>query len=103
TYMTRPTDPLQVLPPELIGNTFYFWLLDHVYPNTKYSHSQLPVLLALVSKSWRDFVYASPLLWAHIIIDTSQGTVANLHALRKRLERSQGAPLFLDVEVGEHP
>ncbi|KIJ06217.1 hypothetical protein PAXINDRAFT_103460, partial [Paxillus involutus ATCC 200175] len=101
--MTRPTDPLQVLPSELIGNTFYFWLLDHVYPNTKYSHSQLPVLLALVSKSWRDFVYASPLLWAHIIIDTSQGTVANLHALRKRLERSQGAPLFLDVEVGEQP
>ncbi|KIJ12942.1 hypothetical protein PAXINDRAFT_14305 [Paxillus involutus ATCC 200175] len=99
----RPTDLLQVLPPELIGDIFYLWLLDCTYPNTKYSHSQLPVLLSLVSKSWRDFVYASPLLWAHLIIDTSQGTVASLHTLRKRLERSQGAPLFLNVEVGEQP
>ncbi|KIJ07957.1 hypothetical protein PAXINDRAFT_18878 [Paxillus involutus ATCC 200175] len=101
--MKRPTDPLQVLPLELVGEIFYLWLLDSIYPHTKNSYSKLPGLLCLVSKSWRDFVYATPLLWAHLIIDTSQGTVASLHTLRKRLERSQGAPLSLDVEVGEQP
>ncbi|KAF8835041.1 hypothetical protein BDN67DRAFT_975613 [Paxillus ammoniavirescens] len=98
-----PTDPLKVLPPELVGYIFHLWLLDTIYPNTKYWHSQLPVLLCLVSKSWRDFVYCSPLLWAHIIIEVSQETRPTLRALRKRLERSQSAPLFLDVVVGEHP
>ncbi|KIJ08820.1 hypothetical protein PAXINDRAFT_102436 [Paxillus involutus ATCC 200175] len=101
--MKRPTDPLQVLAPELVGEIFYLRLLDSIYPYTNNSYSQLPVLLSLVSKSWRDFVYASPFLWAHIITDTSQGSVASLHALRKRLERSQSAPLFLDVDVGEQP
>ncbi|KIJ07594.1 hypothetical protein PAXINDRAFT_173415 [Paxillus involutus ATCC 200175] len=101
--MKRPTDPLQVLPPELIGDIFYSWLLDHIRPHTKHSHSQLPVVLCLVSKSWRDFVYGSPLLWAHIILELSRGTVTSLHALQKQLERSQGAPLFVDVEVGEQP
>ncbi|KIJ12934.1 hypothetical protein PAXINDRAFT_100990 [Paxillus involutus ATCC 200175] len=101
--MKQPTDPLQVLPPELIGDIFYSWLLDYIHPHTEYSYSQLPVLLCLVSKSWRDFVYASPLLWAHIILELSRGTVASLDALQKRLERSQSAPLFLDVAVGEQP
>ncbi|KIJ13874.1 hypothetical protein PAXINDRAFT_170026 [Paxillus involutus ATCC 200175] len=97
------TDPLNALPPELVGYIFKLWLLDCIYPNTKYSHSRLPVLLSLVSRSWRDFVYASPLLWAHIILEVSQGAVPTLYALQKRLERSQNAPLFLDVVIGEQP
>ncbi|KIK95408.1 hypothetical protein PAXRUDRAFT_11456 [Paxillus rubicundulus Ve08.2h10] len=99
----QPTDLLNVLPPELVGYIFHLWLLDSIYPNTKYWHSQLPVLLCLVSKSWRDFVYASPFLWVHVIIEASQDAVPALHALRKRLKRSQSAPLFLDIVVGEHP
>ncbi|KIJ05202.1 hypothetical protein PAXINDRAFT_103869 [Paxillus involutus ATCC 200175] len=101
--MKRPTDPLQVLPPELVGEIFHLWLLDSIHPQTKYSYPRLPVLPCLVSKSWRNFVYTSPLLWTHVTIDASQGTVASLDALRKRLERSQGAPLFLDVNVGQQP
>ncbi|KIJ12949.1 hypothetical protein PAXINDRAFT_100998 [Paxillus involutus ATCC 200175] len=97
------TNPLDVLPLELVGYIFHLWLLDSIYPNTKYSHSQLPVLLCLVSKSWRDLVYATPLLWAHIILELSQGAVPTLHALQKRLEHSQSAPLFLDVVVREQP
>ncbi|KIJ06938.1 hypothetical protein PAXINDRAFT_19859 [Paxillus involutus ATCC 200175] len=103
TCQRQPTDPLEVLPPELVGYVFHLWLLDSVYPHTKCSDSQLPVLLCLVSKSWRDFVYASPLLWAHVILETSQGATPNLHALQKRLERSQSAPLFLDILIGEQP
>ncbi|KIJ13885.1 hypothetical protein PAXINDRAFT_13211 [Paxillus involutus ATCC 200175] len=102
-YEKQPTDPLNVLPPELVGYILHLWLLDSIYPHTQRSHSQLPVSLCLVSKSWKDFIYASPLLWAHIILEASQGAVPNLHTLRARLERSQSAPLFLDILVGEKP
>ncbi|KIJ08119.1 hypothetical protein PAXINDRAFT_18722 [Paxillus involutus ATCC 200175] len=102
-YEKQPTDPLKVLPPELVEYIFHLWLLDSIYPHTKSSHSQLPVSLCLVSKSWRDFIYASPLLWAHIIIEVSQGAAPTLHALRAWLERSQSAPLFLDILIGEKP
>ncbi|KIJ13884.1 hypothetical protein PAXINDRAFT_100409 [Paxillus involutus ATCC 200175] len=97
------TDPLNVLGPELVGYIFQLWLLDSIYPHAKYSHSQLPVSLCLVSKSWRDFMYASPLLWTHLILEASQGAVPTLHALRARLERSQSAPLFLVILIGEKP
>ncbi|KIJ13878.1 hypothetical protein PAXINDRAFT_100405 [Paxillus involutus ATCC 200175] len=93
----QPTDPLKVLPPELVGYIFHLWLLDGVYPRTKHSYSQLQVLLCLVSRSWRDFVYASPHLWADIIFRTSQGAVSTLHALKQRLERSQDVPLSLGI------
>ncbi|KAF8838148.1 hypothetical protein BDN67DRAFT_121445 [Paxillus ammoniavirescens] len=96
-------DPLTVLPPELVGEIFHLWLVDKLYPHPQYSYSQLPALLCRVSKSWRDFVYASPLLWAHVIIEVSQGAVANLHVLQQRLERSQNAPLFLEIVVGDNP
>ncbi|KAF9224635.1 hypothetical protein BS17DRAFT_780183 [Gyrodon lividus] len=99
----RPTDPLKVLPPELVGDIFHLWLLDMLYPHPQYSYSQLPVLLCCVSKSWRDFVYASPLLWAHVIIEASQGAVARLDVLQRRLERSQSVPLFVEIVVGDHP
>ncbi|KIK79330.1 hypothetical protein PAXRUDRAFT_834162 [Paxillus rubicundulus Ve08.2h10] len=99
--LENPTDLLNVLPPELVACIFNLWLLDSIYPNTKCTHSQLPVLLSLVSKSWRDFVYASPLLWVHVIMEASQGAVPRLHALQKRLQRSQSAPLFLDILIGE--
>ncbi|KIJ08118.1 hypothetical protein PAXINDRAFT_18721 [Paxillus involutus ATCC 200175] len=102
-YKKQPTDLLNVLPPELVGYIFHLWLLNSIYPNAKYWHSQLPVLLCLVSKSWRDFVYASPLLWAYVIMEATQDAVPTLQALRKRLKRSQNAPLFLDIVVGEHP
>ncbi|KIK95404.1 hypothetical protein PAXRUDRAFT_827039 [Paxillus rubicundulus Ve08.2h10] len=103
TVKRKSTDPLMTLPPELVGYIFHLWLLGSIYPNTMYSHSQLPVLLSLVSKSWRDFVYASPLLWAHVIMDASQGAVPSLNALQRRLKRSQSAPLFVDIVVGERP
>ncbi|KIK81264.1 hypothetical protein PAXRUDRAFT_832971 [Paxillus rubicundulus Ve08.2h10] len=95
------TDPLTAIPCELVGYIFYLWLVDSIYPDITYSDSQLPVLLCLVSKSWRNFVYSSPVLWSHIIIDASKGAVPALHALKKRLQRSQIAPLFLDIVVGE--
>ncbi|KAF8835042.1 hypothetical protein BDN67DRAFT_498113 [Paxillus ammoniavirescens] len=97
-------DPLEVLPPELVGYIFHLRLLDSIHsPDTKYSYSQLPALICLVSKSWRNFVYSSPLLWAHVLVKASQGAVPALYALQKRLERSQNAPLFLDVMVGSRP
>ncbi|KIK75787.1 hypothetical protein PAXRUDRAFT_171714 [Paxillus rubicundulus Ve08.2h10] len=96
-------DPLTALPSELVGEIFHLWLVGRLYPHPQYSYSQLPVLLCLVSKSWRDFVYASPLLWAHVIIEVSQGAVANLNVLQQRLERSQSVPLFLEIVVGDDP
>ncbi|KAF9236998.1 hypothetical protein BU15DRAFT_76368 [Melanogaster broomeanus] len=99
----RPTDPLKVLPPELVGHIFHTWLLDKLYPHPQFSDTQLPTLLCCVSKSWRDFVYASPLLWAHVILDASQDTVASLDVLKRRLERSQSVPLFMEIVVGDYP
>ncbi|KIK95403.1 hypothetical protein PAXRUDRAFT_827038 [Paxillus rubicundulus Ve08.2h10] len=103
SYNKQPTDPLDVLPPELVGDIFYLWLLDSVHRNTKHWSSQFPVLICLVSKSWRDFVYASPLLWTHVRVEASQGGVPMIHALQKRLRRSQNAPLFVDIMLGKRP
>ncbi|KIJ59789.1 hypothetical protein HYDPIDRAFT_118148 [Hydnomerulius pinastri MD-312] len=99
----RFIDPLNVLPAELVGDIFYLWLLNELYPHPQYSHSQLPTLLCRVSKSWRDFVYTSPLLWAHVVIEASQGAVPSLQVLKERLARSQSAPLFVEIVVGDHP
>ncbi|KIJ12946.1 hypothetical protein PAXINDRAFT_14309 [Paxillus involutus ATCC 200175] len=103
SYKNQATDPLNILPPELVEYMFYLWLLDGIYPCIKHSSSHLPVLLCLVSRTWRDFVYASPRLWAHVIFKTSHGAAPTLHVFQKQLERSQSAPLFVDIVPKEHP
>ncbi|KIJ13870.1 hypothetical protein PAXINDRAFT_13196 [Paxillus involutus ATCC 200175] len=102
-FNKQPTDPLNVLPPELVEYIHHLSLLDGIHPRTQHSNWQLPVLLCLVSRSWRDFVYGCPRLWAHVTFNTSQGAVLTLHALQKRLERSQGVPLTLDITIEERP
>jgi hypothetical protein len=99
----KPIDPLKVLPHELVVDIFRLWLLDNLYPHSMFHHSQLPTLLCRVSKYWKDFIYASPLLWAHVIANASQGTVASLHVLQKRLRRSQSAPLFMEIMIRGDP
>ncbi|KIK95407.1 hypothetical protein PAXRUDRAFT_11455 [Paxillus rubicundulus Ve08.2h10] len=104
TSKKQPIDLLEALPPELVGYIFRLRILDSIHcRDTKYSYSQLPVLLCLVSKSWRNFVYSSPLLWAYVLVRTSEGAAPALHALQKRLGRSQNASLFLDIMVGIYP
>ncbi|KIJ08115.1 hypothetical protein PAXINDRAFT_18725 [Paxillus involutus ATCC 200175] len=101
TGLKRPTDPLEVLPPELVGDIFHLYIIDvHLGRPSK---SQRPVFLSYVSTSWRDFVYASPLLWAHVNVTASERRVSNLYALEKRLERSQSASLSMEIMVRYHP
>ena len=95
-------DPLQHLPPELVGAIFDHWLwleILHQRPNP----SQLPVLLSLVSKSWRDFVYGNPLLWRFVDIDASCNAIRKLAALKHRISRTQNTPLVLRLVVDSPP
>ncbi|KAH7888271.1 hypothetical protein F5I97DRAFT_979152 [Phlebopus sp. FC_14] len=96
-------DPLEALPPELVGDIFRCWLLSELYPHPECSDSQYPVTLCRVSKAWKNFVYASPLLWAHVIIRVSQNSVPSAQVLRERLARSQNAPLFVEAVIEEQP
>ncbi|KIJ13877.1 hypothetical protein PAXINDRAFT_100404 [Paxillus involutus ATCC 200175] len=103
-YEKQFTDPLNVLPPEFVEYIFHLWLFDAgIYLPTRPWKWQLPALLCLVSRSWRDFVYASPRLWAHVTFNTSKGAVPTLHALQKRLVRSQSVPLTLNIMIEERP
>ncbi|KAG6331592.1 hypothetical protein ID866_7495 [Astraeus odoratus] len=103
TAINEMRDPLQVLPPELVGKIFQQWLQNELHPPSQFIYSQLPVILCSVSKSWRDFVYGYPLLWRHLVINATQGNVRNLRALENRMDRSQLLPLIMDISVGEHP
>lgn len=99
----RPSwDPLQHLPRELVGAIFDHWLwleILHQRPNL----SQLPVILSLVCKSWRDLVYANPLLWRFLDIDASNGNICRLAALKNRMTRTQSVSLVLNLVVEDTP
>ncbi|KIM59785.1 hypothetical protein SCLCIDRAFT_27035 [Scleroderma citrinum Foug A] len=99
----RPSwDPLQHLPHELVGTIFDHWLwleIQDQHPNL----SQLPVLLSLVSKSWRDFVYVNPLLWRFLDINASKNKICRLAALENRMSRTKDVSLVLNVVVEDTP
>ena len=99
----RPSwDPLQHLPPELVGAIFQHWLWVEIlyqHPNP----SRLPVLLSLVSKSWRHFVYTNPLLWRFIGINVTCDTIRRLAALEHWISRTQNTPLVLSLVVDSPP
>ncbi|KAL4066440.1 hypothetical protein V8B97DRAFT_1019318 [Scleroderma yunnanense] len=95
-------DPLDHLPYELVSAIFEQWLwgeLEDQHSNP----SQLPVLLCLVSQSWRKVVYANPFLWQSVTIDVSLDKVRSLTVLRDRISRTQNVPLMLHLIVKENP
>ncbi|KAF8839222.1 hypothetical protein BDN67DRAFT_788577 [Paxillus ammoniavirescens] len=98
-WQKQPTDILKIFPPELVEDIFHI-CLDNSYSKSK---SQILIFLCRVSKSWRDFVYARPLLWTTVSVEASQGVVENLHVLQRRLKRSQSAPLSVVIGVSGHP
>ncbi|KIK95692.1 hypothetical protein PAXRUDRAFT_365416 [Paxillus rubicundulus Ve08.2h10] len=107
SHQKQSTDPLKVLLCELLVHIFCIWIQDALDdPSTDLEYNsltQLPTSLCRVSKSWRDFVYACPVLWTYITIEASEGVVTDLPVFQERLKRSQSAPLFVNVIVGEHP
>jgi len=97
-----PQDPLQVLPPELIGIVFQYWLIYEL-DRRILDPSELPLLLCRVSKSWKDFVYGTPLLWRFVSIDAAEHRTINLQALQNRLSRAQNVPLVISLFIRAHP
>ncbi|KAL4066465.1 hypothetical protein V8B97DRAFT_1024766 [Scleroderma yunnanense] len=97
-------DPLQILPPELTHKIFLQWLsgaFDQYPPGS--NPSQLPVLLCLVSKSWKDFVYTTPLLWRFIAVNLLKDRICDLKALNNRLNRTQNVSLVVHILPGYNP
>lgn len=64
---------------------------------------RLPVVLSLVSKSWKNFVYSSPRLWSYIKIHPSLAWPRDVRVLETRLSLTQNVPLFIRIELAEHP
>ncbi|KAL4080570.1 hypothetical protein J3A83DRAFT_4200551, partial [Scleroderma citrinum] len=97
-------DPLRHLPSELVSAIFQQWLRDQLDELDQHSNpSQLPVLLSLVSKSWRDFVYTNPFLWQFVKINTSENKLCRLAVLENRISRTQNVPLVLHLTIGDVP
>ncbi|KAL4080571.1 hypothetical protein J3A83DRAFT_4200562 [Scleroderma citrinum] len=97
-------DPLRHLPSELVSAIFQQWLQDQLDELDQHSNpSQLPVLLSLVSKSWRDFVYTNPFLWQFVKINASENKLCRLAVLENRISRTQNVPLVLHLAIGDVP
>ena len=103
----NPHDPLQGLLPELLLMIFQCLLDDYIMnaqENTSCTKAlRLPVVLSLVSKSWKKFVYSSPRLWSYIKIHPSLACPRNWRVLETRLSLTQNVPLFISIELTEHP
>ena len=97
-----PRDLLEVLPPELIGIIFQYWLTYELDLHT-WEPTELPLVLCRVSKSWKDFVYGSPFLWRFVSIDASEHRSVNLETLQSRLSRAQKVPLAISLFIRAHP
>ncbi|KAL4066442.1 hypothetical protein V8B97DRAFT_2025415 [Scleroderma yunnanense] len=91
-----------VLPPELIGIVFEDWLFYEL-DRRILDPSDLPLLLCYVSKSWKELVYGTPLLWRFIFIDASEHRTINLQTLQTRLSRAQGVSLLVSLFIRASP
>ena len=62
---------------------------------------RLPVVLSLVSKSWKNFVYNHPHLWSYMTLDYYDARPRNFRVLKARLSRTQNVPLKVEIRLSK--
>ena len=72
-------------------------------PARTYCHPEFPLLLCRVSKSWKDFVYGTPLIWRFLSIDSAKHRTIDLQVLPNQLSRAQNVPLVVSFFIWVFP
>ncbi|KAG8771984.1 hypothetical protein FRC12_003307 [Ceratobasidium sp. 428] len=93
--------PISILPPELFSRIFTFAIASTYQPLGYYGRDPL-LAISVVSTRWRQLATGTRSLWSHINLLTPSSTISSsdrIAAARLWLERSQGTPLHLYIDL----